>query len=271
MLQRVEAGRSEGVMAAGRQLAFAGVSKRFKIGGEPLPVLDHISLDCPPGSFTALIGPSGCGKSTLLRIAIGLETCDEGSAAIGGEDPRAVRKRGEIGIAFQDPALLPWRSVSANIALPLDVLGGDRHEMRARIPGLVSLVGLAGFEDARPGELSGGMRQRVAIARSLVTTPSVLLMDEPFGALDLILRRQMNLELQRIWMERRATTVLVTHGIDEAVFLADRVVVLAGRPGRIVGTIEVPFERPRATAIFRDPTFHALTDKVGELLGGGGG
>jgi NitT/TauT family transport system ATP-binding protein len=255
-------------MAGGRSVSFAGVSKRFFVRGKPLAVLDRISLDCPPGSFTALIGPSGCGKSTLLRIALGLEQLDDGKVAIGDEAPEAVRRRGEIGIAFQDPALLPWRSVAGNIALPLDILGGDRRAARREIGHLIKLVGLAGFEHALPGELSGGMRQRVAIARSLVTTPDVLLMDEPFGALDLILRRQMNLELQRIWMAGRPTTILVTHGIDEAVFLADRVVVLGGRPGRIAGTVEAGFPRPRPTAIFRDPAFHGLTDRVGELLGG---
>jgi NitT/TauT family transport system ATP-binding protein len=257
-------------MASGRAITFADVSKRYLVRGSPLPVLDRIALDCAPGSFTALIGPSGCGKSTLLKIAIGLETHDGGTVAIGGEPPEAVRKRGAIGIAFQDAALLPWRSVADNIALPLDVLGGDQRQARRRIPGLIGLVGLEGFEHALPGELSGGMRQRVAIARSLVTAPDVLLMDEPFGALDLILRRQMNVELQRIWLDERPTTVLVTHGIDEAVFLADRVVVLGGRPGRIVGVVDVPFGRPRPTAIFRDPAFHALTDAVGALLGGEG-
>ncbi len=257
-------------MAGGRPIRFDKVAKTFLVRGSPLPVLENISLDCPPGSFTALIGPSGCGKSTLLRIALGLEAWDAGTVTVGGETPDAVRRRGEIGIAFQDAALLPWRSVAANVALPLDVLGGDQRKARAYIPHLIALVGLAGFEHALPSELSGGMRQRVAIARSLVTAPDFLLMDEPFGALDLILRRQMNVELQRIWMERRATTILVTHGIDEAVFLADRVVVMAGRPGRIAGIVEIPFERPRPTTIFRDATFHALTDKVSEFLGGEG-
>ena len=255
-------------MAGGRSVTFSGVSKRFLVRGHPLAVLDRLSLDCPPGSFTALIGPSGCGKSTLLRIALGLEPVDEGEVAIGGQAPASVRRQGVLGIAFQDPALLPWRSVTANIALPLEIIRGDRAAARAGIPDLVRLVGLAGFEQALPGELSGGMRQRVAIARSLVTSPDVLLMDEPFGALDLILRRQMNVELQRIWMAERPTTLLVTHGIDEAVFLADRVVVLGGRPGRIVGTVDIPFARPRPTTIFRDPAFHDLTDAVGALLGG---
>jgi NitT/TauT family transport system ATP-binding protein len=254
-------------MAGGRRIVFEDVSKSFLVRGQPLAVLEGVSLACAPGSFTALIGPSGCGKSTLLRIALGLEEVDGGRVLIGDETPDAVRRRGEIGIAFQDAALLPWRSVSANIALPLDVLGG-RAQLRARIPDLVRLVGLAGFEIALPGELSGGMRQRVAIARSLVTDPDILLMDEPFGALDLILRRQMNVELQRIWIERRATTILVTHGVDEAVFLADRVVVLGGRPGRIRGIVDIPFPHPRPTSIFRDAAFHALTDEVSALLGG---
>ena len=255
-------------MAGGRAVTFAGVSQQYLVRGRPLPVLDGLSLDCPPGSFTALIGPSGCGKSTLLRIALGLEPVDGGAVAIGGEAPALGRKKGALGGAFQDAALPPRRSVTANIALPLDVLGGDRSAERSRIGDLVRLVGLAGFEEALPGELSGGMRQRVAIARSLVTGPDVLLMDEPFGALDLILRRQMNVELQRIWMAERPTTILVTHGIDEAVFLADRGVVLGGRPGRIVGTVDVPFPRPRPTQVFRDPAFHALTDAVGALLAG---
>jgi NitT/TauT family transport system ATP-binding protein len=258
-------------MANGRAITFENVAKTFLVRGSSLPVLDGVSLECPSGSFTALIGPSGCGKSTLLRIALGLEEWDSGSVSIGGEPPDAARRRGIIGIAFQDAALLPWRTVTDNVALPLDVLGGDQSEARRRIAGLITLVGLTGFEHALPGELSGGMRQRVAIARSLVTAPEFLLMDEPFGALDLILRRQMNVELQRIWMERRATTILVTHGVDEAVFLADRVVVLGGRPGRIVGIVPIDLPRPRPTTIFRDAGFHALTDQVGELLGGGAG
>jgi NitT/TauT family transport system ATP-binding protein len=253
-----------------RDLALRGVVKRFALRGEPFTALDRIDLACPPGSFTALIGPSGCGKSTILRIASGLERADEGSVAIGGEPPSAVSRRGELGIAFQDPALLPWRSVVANIALPLDVLGRPRAPARDRIAELVRLVGLGGFEEAVPGELSGGMRQRVALARALVTEPAILFLDEPFGALDQILRRQMNIELQRIWLESGATTLLVTHGIDEAVFLADEVVVMQSRPGRIAQVVPVPFPRPRAPLLMREPAFHALCDWVGEILYGEG-
>ena len=253
--------------AAGpRELALRGVVKRFAVRGEPLTVLDGVDLVCPPGSFTALIGPSGCGKSTILRIAAGLETADAGTVLIGGEPPAAVSRRGELGIAFQDPALLPWRSVAGNVALPLDVLGRSVRREAGRIAGLVRLVGLAGFERALPGELSGGMRQRVALARALVTEPAILFLDEPFGALDQILRRQMNVELQRIRGESSATTLLVTHAIDEAVFLADRILAMRSRPGRIVADVAVPFPRPRPAELMRTPAFHALCDRVGGTL-----
>ena len=250
-----------------RDLVLADIVKAYRVAGERLPVLEGLSLACAAGSFTALIGPSGCGKSTLLRLALGLEGQDSGTVAIGGLPPAEVAAKGEIGVAFQDPALLPWRTVAGNVALPLDVLG--RTAEPDRIAGLLRLVGLEGFAAARPAQLSGGMRQRVAIARALVTDPTVLFLDEPFGALDQILRRQMNLELQRIWSESPATTLLVTHGIDEAVFLADSVVVLRGRPGRIVERMAVPFPRPRAASLFREPAFHELCDHIALRLQGG--
>lgn len=253
-----------------RNIRLDNVKKSFGIRGETFVALGGVSMECPPGSFTALIGPSGCGKSTILRLALGLETADSGSVTLGSSAPAVMVKRGETGVAFQDAALLPWRSVADNIALPLDVLGRPRAASNARIAELIELVGLKGFEKALPGELSGGMRQRVAIARSLVTDPAVLFLDEPFGALDQILRRQMNIELQRIWLKSRSTTLLVTHGIDEAIFLADRVVVMASRPGRIVDVIEIPLERPRTHALFSDQRFHALSDKIAEKLMTGG-
>jgi NitT/TauT family transport system ATP-binding protein len=245
------------------------VSKTFETrSGGKVEALRAVSLDCPPGSFTALIGPSGCGKSTILRLALGLETVDDGIVEVDGRSPGEATASGVTGVAFQDAALLPWRSAEANIALPLDVLGKKRADFAGRIRELIGLVGLTGFEKALPGELSGGMRQRVAIARALVTSPKVLFLDEPFGALDQILRRQMNIELQRIWTETKATTLLVTHGIDEAVFLADRIAVMQSRPGRIARLIDIDLPRPRPTEIMAAPEFHRLTDLVAGALDG---
>jgi len=244
------------------------VSRSFAGRGAVVHALDRVSLDCPAGSFTALIGPSGCGKSTMLRIALGLDVPDAGAVSVAGFMPSQAARAGITGVAFQDAALMPWRTVEDNIALPLDVLGIPRSDKAGKIAGLIRLVGLAGFEKALPGELSGGMRQRVAIARSLVTDPRVLFLDEPFGALDQILRRQMNIELQRIWLESRATTLLVTHGIDEAVFLADRVVVMQSQPGRIGRIVDIPLQRPRRPDIFTSAEFHGLEDEIAGALDG---
>jgi NitT/TauT family transport system ATP-binding protein len=256
------------MMSAQRGIRIEGVSKTFRARGKTVEALKNVSLDCAPGSFTALIGPSGCGKSTILRLALGLEVPDVGSVEIGGEPPRVATANGVTGVAFQDAALLPWRSVESNMALPLDVLGLSRDAYSGKIANLIRLVGLTGFEKALPGELSGGMRQRVAIARALITDPAVLFLDEPFGALDQILRRQMNIELQRIWTETKATALLVTHGIDEAVFLADRVVVMQSGPGRVARIVDIPFARPRHTSLFSDPAFHRLNDEIATVLHG---
>jgi NitT/TauT family transport system ATP-binding protein len=246
-----------------RDLHIQDVRKVFEVSGGTLVALETLSLSCPAGSFTALIGPSGCGKSTLLRLVAGP---DAGTIQIGSESPVALQRRGALGIAFQDAALLPWRSVVGNIRLPFDVVGTFRGEDKQRIHDLIKLVGLEGFEEALPAQLSGGMRQRVAIARALVTKPELLLLDEPFGALDQILRHTMNLELQRIWLERPTTTLLVTHAVDEAIFLADRVVVMHAKPGRIVHIIDVPFARPRASSLFATPEFRQLEDQLSTAL-----
>ncbi|MGA7328681.1 MAG: ABC transporter ATP-binding protein [Rhodomicrobium sp.] len=243
--------------------------KTFQTAKGPIVALSPVSMKVRRGSFVAVIGPSGCGKSTLLRLVAGLEQPDNGAVLVRGKHPERFRAEGELGIAFQDPALLPWRSVRRNIALPLQVLNRSVRRSEQRIQELIGLVGLEGYEDALPGQLSGGMRQRVAIARALVTEPSVLLLDEPFGALDQILRRTMNVELQRIWAAQQTTTLLVTHGIDEAVFLADEVVVMHSRPGRIAETIPIPFPRPRTPDLFTQPQFHSICDRLMLSLHGG--
>lgn len=249
-----------------RDVILESVRRVFTVSGEPFIALKDVSLTCVANSFTALIGPSGCGKSTLLRLIAGLDQADAGTIRIGSESPLEVQRRGALGLAFQDPALLPWRSVTGNVQLPFDVIGRTRPEDRERIRVLIKLVGLEGFENALPAQLSGGMRQRVAIARALATEPELLLLDEPFGALDQILRRRMNLELQRIWLNRPTTTLLVTHGVDEAIFLADRVIVMHARPGRIAHVIDVPFSHPRPPTLFSDPVFRRLEDQVTAAL-----
>lgn len=253
-------------MTAPLAISLTDVSKSYVGRGKTVEALRSVSLVSEPGTFTALVGPSGCGKSTLLRLALGLDSADEGDILIEGKVPSVATRNGITGVAFQDAALLPWRSVRANIALPMEVLGRKSVAIGDKIQQLIQLVGLQGYEESLPGELSGGMRQRVAIARALVTDPHVLFMDEPFGALDQILRRQMNLELQRIWLETGSTALLVTHGIDEAVFLADRVVIMQSGPGRIVDVVDVPFTRPREATLFSSDEFHQLTDRIAGLL-----
>ena len=242
------------------------VTKSFSIKGnkEKVVAVEGISLSVMQSEFVALLGPSGCGKSTILRLISSLETPTEGTVKINGKLPRSMASKHALGVAFQDHALLPWLSVWDNIALPLDL--ANRPIDTNLVNSLVDLVGLRGFEKARPKQLSGGMRQRVSIARALILSPEVLLLDEPFGALDAVTRRQMNIELQRIWTLQQITTVLVTHSVEEAVFLADRILVLSVRPGRIIREVEVPFERPRKQSIMRSNDFHHLVDELTEAL-----
>lgn len=235
------------------------VSKRFGPAGAPA-VLGDIDLEIPHGQFVALLGSSGCGKTTLLRIMGGLEQATGGQVTVMGHPlagPAAARRQalGDVGFVFQDHNLLPWRSCLANVVLPLQARRVPKEDRRAIGERMLDLVGLGAARDKLPHQLSGGMRQRVAIARALSYDPAVLLMDEPFGALDAQTRDDLNIELQRIWLEKNKTIVFVTHSIQEAVFLADRVVVMQGGPGRIVADLTIDLPRPRTIDVMAEPEF----------------
>jgi NitT/TauT family transport system ATP-binding protein len=221
-----------------------GVARTFLIHGERLRVLDALDLHVPGGGIVGIVGPSGSGKSTLLRLIAGLLAPDSGTITVGGRPVAGPAPT--VGLVFQEPRLLPWRSAIDNVAFPLELAGQPRDARRARARELMAMVGLAGFEEAFPLQLSGGMAQRVGVARALVQEPRVLLLDEPFGALDALTRDHLDAEVLRLWERLGTTILLVTHSIPEAVFLADRVVVLSSRPGRIVADVAVDLPRPRA-------------------------
>jgi NitT/TauT family transport system ATP-binding protein len=249
-------------------LSIQHVSKSFTLDGRTVPALNDISLELEAGQFGALIGPSGCGKSTLLRMVADVLSPTSGRIEIESAAPRQARLDHQIGFVFQEATLLPWRSVLDNVRLPLEMRGRKAGTPPRSAEDLVQLVGLAGYEHARPSQLSGGMQQRCAIARALVASPKILLLDEPFGALDEVLRYRMNFELLRIRADTRTTALMVTHSIEEAVLMADRIFVFAAKPGRIVETVEVDLPRPRRLATMDDPRFNQTVDRVRRALFG---
>jgi NitT/TauT family transport system ATP-binding protein len=250
-------------------VSLRGVRKEFGRGG--VVALEGIDLDVRPGEFVSLIGPSGCGKSTLLRIVGDLIQPTAGGVAVNGKPPRRAREDRDYGIVFQDAVLFDWRTVEKNIALPLEMTGWSRERRRTRVRELLDLVELAGFEKHYPWQLSGGMQQRVSIARALSFSPALLLMDEPFGALDEMTRERMNLELLQIWEQTGSTVIFVTHSIAEAVFLSTRVVVMSPRPGRITGLIDVDLPRPRGNETRELARYAELIRDVRRTLRRGGG
>lgn len=251
-------------------VAATGVGKTFSTRSGQVEALTGVDLQVQPGEFISLIGPSGCGKSTLMRLIADLDTASAGELTVFGKSPAQARADQDYGIAFQQAGLLPWRTVAGNIALPLEVHGLASAERATRVAELAQMVGLADFADSYPDQLSGGMQQRVAIARSLAEQPRLLLMDEPFGALDEMTRERMQAELSRIVAETGAAVVFVTHSIPEAVFLSDRVIVMSARPGRITGTVTTGIGRDAARdeALRETAGFFEKVTEVREALHG---
>jgi NitT/TauT family transport system ATP-binding protein len=247
-------------------VAIERVGKTFESRQGQVRALEAIDLSVRNKEFVCILGPSGCGKSTILGMIAGLTQPSEGSVAINGSSIAAARKEHRIGLVFQDAVLLPWRTVTENVSLPLEVLKIPRAEREAKVSAVLRLVKLEGFERCFPHELSGGMRQRLGIARALSFDPQVLLMDEPFGALDAITRDKMSIELLRIWEQRQKTVVFVTHSISEAVFLSDRIVVMTPRPGRIAALVDNPLPRPRSLELRDSAEFLVLSRKLRDLL-----
>jgi NitT/TauT family transport system ATP-binding protein len=242
----------------------ASVTKTFPQGN--VTALQDIDLELAPREFVSLIGPSGCGKSTLLRVIGDLIEPTRGAVTINGKSARQARNDRDYGIVFQDSVLFDWRTVAKNIALPLELLGWERQRRRKRVADMLELVELTAFAEHRPWQLSGGMQQRVAIARALAFEPALLLMDEPFGALDEMTRERLNLELLSVWEKTGSAVVFVTHSISEAVFLSGRVVVMSPRPGRIAGAVDVDLPYPRTVETREAPRFFELVTQVRELL-----
>jgi len=245
-------------------IAVKDVSQIFRRGGTVTHALDHIDLTVPQGEFVAIVGPSGCGKSTLLRIIAGLLRQTGGSVQLDGKEVAGAQTA--LGVVFQSPVLLEWRNILGNVMLQLELRGLDPKAYLARAHELLEKVGLGEFHDRRPRELSGGMRQRAAIVRALIHDPPLLLMDEPFGALDALTREQMRIDLEELWMQTGKTVLFITHSIDEAVLLADRVIVMSPRPGKIEQVYDIPLSRPRGLGARAHPLFIEATQKITELF-----
>jgi NitT/TauT family transport system ATP-binding protein len=245
-------------------LEISELSKTYVTGDGPLLALERLSLGIREGEFVSIVGPSGCGKSTLMLIAAGLVQASSGSVRIGGVPVSAPYA--DVGIVFQDATLYEWRRVLENVLLPIDIKRLDRARYRPRALELLERVGLKGFERKYPYQLSGGMRQRVALCRALIHDPALLLMDEPFGALDALSRDQMNLELQALWQRNRKTVLFITHSINEAVFLSDRVIVMSPRPGRIGAVVTIELPRPRSFDFAETPQFGRYSREIRQVF-----
>jgi len=242
------------------------LSLTFETGDGPVHALSDISLTINKGEFVSLIGPSGCGKTTLMRVIADLEQPTEGSISVNGMSPHEARLKRAYGYVFQAPALYPWRTIGKNIALPLEIMGYSKEERAERVRKGLDLVNLTGFEKKFPWQLSGGMQQRASIARALSFDPELLLMDEPFGALDEIVRDKLNEQLLRLWEKTQKTVVFVTHSIPEAVFLSTKIVVMSPRPGKIHDVIECHFPRDRTLDIRETPEFLDVANRVRQGL-----
>ncbi len=249
-------------------IAIDQIARVFSSGTKTIAALQDVSFDIEAGNFVSVVGPSGCGKSTLLKIISGLLPASSGNVRVGGKAVEAPLEN--VGMVFQAPVLLKWRSVLHNILLPVEFAKGNVADYVAKARGLIHLVGLDGFEEMYPHELSGGMQQRVSLCRALVTDPQLLLMDEPFGALDAMTRDELDMELLRIWEERKKTVLFVTHSIQEAVFLSDLVFVMSARPGRLVETITVDLPRPRTMEMMSTAKFGGYALKIRALLAANG-
>jgi NitT/TauT family transport system ATP-binding protein len=247
-------------------ISLQGVRKVYRSGGAEFLAVSDVTMDVQEGELVSLVGPSGCGKTTVMKILAGLHGADGGTVRIGNAGSPFDPSR-DIGMVFQAPLLLKWRTILDNVVLPAEILGLPAKESRERARALLALVGLAGAEDKRPYELSGGMQQRASIARALVHDPKLVLMDEPFGALDALTREKMNLELLRIWKEAGKTILFVTHGISEAVFLGTRVVVFTAGPARMADDFAIELPHPRTLDLKTHETFGAYTRRIYKLLG----